>query len=163
MINYKFYLTFFLLFNLLIVLKYNEYFTNIFNHPKMLNECFNNTEINNFNKYYKYSKIIYSKNNKGLCYLTPTKFLNEIPIISWNGYYINNFCINKKYRKMGYGKELLTKIINLSKKENKDHLILQIKNTNIPAKKLYYKYGFIDYFKGLDKDNNIQLFLVKYL
>ena len=64
---------------------------------------------------------------------------------------------------MGYGKELLTKIINLSKKENKDHLILQIKNTNIPAKKLYYKYGFIDYFKGLDKDNNIQLFLVKYL
>ena len=64
---------------------------------------------------------------------------------------------------MGYGKELITKIINLAKKENKDHLILQVSYNNIPAKKLYYKYGFIDYFKGQDKDNNIKLFLVKYL
>ena len=64
---------------------------------------------------------------------------------------------------MGYGKELINKIINLAKNESKDHLILQVKNKNFPAKQLYYKYGFIDYFKGVDKNNTIQLFLVKYL
>ena len=98
-----------------------------------------------------------------MCYLTPTNVLNEIPIITWNGYYINNFCVDRAYRKKGYGTELLNKIINISKNEKKDHLILQIDNNNNSAKQLYYKAGFIDHFKGVDKTNNIQLFLVKYL
>ena len=163
MIHIKFYLILIIMFSIFIIIKNNEYFSNIIKHPPLLDECFTNNEINSFNQYYKFSKIIYGKNNKGVCYLTPTKFLNEIPIISWNGYYINNFCISTKYRKMGYGKDLINKIIKIAEKENKDHLILQVNNNNISAKKLYYNYGFIDYFKGTDKDNNILLFLVKYI
>ena len=47
--------------------------------------------------------------------------------------------------------------------QQKDHLILQVEDNNESAKQLYYKFGFVDYFKGTDKDNTIKLFLVKYL
>ena len=143
------------------LIKTKEEFVNYFRHPKLINTCFSDNEINSFTNYYKFSKIVYGKNS--VCYLTPTNVINDIPIISWNGYYINNFCVDKKYRRKGYGTELLHKIINTSKKEDKDHLILQVSDTNIEAKQLYYKMGFVDHLKGTDKENNIKLFLVKYL
>ena len=138
-----------------------ENFNNNFKHPKLINTCFSKKEIDTFKNYYKFSKIVYGKNS--VCYLTPTNVLDDIPIISWNGYYINNFCVDKKYRRKGYATQLLHKIINTSKKEDKDHLILQVSDTNIEAKQLYYKMGFVDHLKGTDKEKNIKLFLVKYL
>ena len=144
------------------LIRIQENFTDSSIHSDLVNSCFSKVEINSFNDYYKFSKIIYGKHKKSVCYLTPTNLLNEIPIISWNGYYINNFCVGLDNRRNGYGTELLNKIINISKNEQKDHLILQVDNNN-PAKKLYYKTGFIDHLKGVDKNNNIQLFLVKYL
>jgi ribosomal protein S18 acetylase RimI-like enzyme len=138
-----------------------ENFNNNFKHPNLIKTCFSDNEINSFENYYKFSKIIYGK--KSVCYLTPTNVLNDIPIISWNGYYINNFCVDKKYRNKGYATELLHKIINNSKREDKDHLILQVGDNNEEAKQLYYRMGFSDYLKGTDKENNIKLFLVKYL
>lgn len=143
--------------------KVTEDFNDTFTHPELVNTCFSKNEINDFKTYYKFSKIIYGKDKNSLCYLTPTQVLNEIPIISWNGYYINNFCVDKKNRGEGYGKKLLSKVIKLASNENKDHLILQVDDKNTIAKKLYYKYGFFDYFKGTDKNNNIKIFLVKYL
>lgn len=140
-----------------------ENFTDSYIHSELVNSCFSKIEINSFNDYYKYSKIIYGTHKKSVCYLTPTNVLNEIPILSWNGYYINNFCVDKEYRRKGYGSALLNKIINISKNEQKDHLILQVDNNNKSAKQLYYKLGFIDYFKGVDNNKNIKLFLVKYL
>ena len=143
------------------LIKTKEEFVNYIRHPKLINTCFSNNEINSFKNYYKFSKIVYGRNS--VCYLTPTNVLNDIPIISWNGYYINNFCVDKKYRNKGYGTALLHKIINTSKKQDKDHLILQVDDNNKEAKKLYYKLGFSEHLKGLDKENNIKLFLVKYL
>ena len=143
------------------LIRIQENFTDSSIHSDLVNSCFSKNEINSFNDYYKFSKIIYGKHKKSVCYLTPTNLLNEIPIISWNGYYINNFCVGLDNRRNGYGTELLNKIINISKNEQKDHLILQVDNN--PAKKLYYKTGFIDHLKGVAKNNNIQLFLVKYL
>ena len=140
-----------------------ENFTDSYIHSELVNSCFSKIEINSFNDYYKYSKIIYGTHKKSVCYLTPTNVLNEIPILSWNGYYINNFCVDKEYRRKGYGSALLNKIINISKNEQKDHLILQVDNNNKSAKQLYYKLGFIDYFKGVDNNKSIKLFLVKYL
>jgi ribosomal protein S18 acetylase RimI-like enzyme len=54
---------------------------------------------------------------KRVCYLTPTNIINTIPVLSLNVYYINNFCVDKAYRRQGYGSEMLTKIIQKSKKE----------------------------------------------
>jgi ribosomal protein S18 acetylase RimI-like enzyme len=145
------------------LIRIQEQFTDSSIHSDLVNSCFSKNEINSFNEYYKFSKIIYGKNKKSVCYLTPTNVLNEIPIISWNGYYINNFCVDMAYRRQGYGTELLNNIINITKNEQKDHLILQVDNKNNSAKQLYYNMGFIDYFKGVDKNNNIKLYLVKYL
>lgn len=147
----------------LTIISIREKFTNSVVHSNLVKSCFSKNEINSFKDYYKFSKIIYGENKKSVCYLTPTNVLNEIPIISWNGYYINNFCVDKKNRGEGYGKKLLNKVIKLASKENKDHLILQVDDKNIIAKKLYYNNGFFDYFKGSDKHNNIKIFLVKYL
>ena len=145
------------------LIRIQENFTDSSIHSDLVNSCFSKNEINSFNDYYKFSKIIYGKHKKSVCYLTPTNVLNEIPILTWNGYYINNFCVDMSYRRKGYGTELLNKIINISKKEQKDHLILQVGDKNNSAKQLYYKMGFIDNLKGVDKNNNIKLFLVKYL
>ena len=144
-------------------LKKKEKFTDSTIHSDLVKSCFSKMEINSFNDYYKFSKIFYGKNKKSVCYITPTNVINNIPILSWNGYYINNFCVDKNYRRKGYGTELLNKIINIAQREKKDHLILQVDNLNSSAKQLYYKMGFIDYLKGCDKNNNSLLFLVKYL
>jgi ribosomal protein S18 acetylase RimI-like enzyme len=152
---------FFILFILFYLLRLKENFLNNFNHPKLVLSCFTKNEINTFD--YSLSKIIYGDNYKSICYLTPTKNLNEIPIISWNGYYINNFCVDKHYRRKGYGSSLLKKIITISVKEGKDHLILQVNNTNEYAKKMYYKFGFIEHMRGLNKSNNIIIYLIKIL
>jgi len=131
-------------------------------HPDLVHTCFSEIEINSF-KAYKFSKIIYDSHKNSVCYLTPTNVLNEIPIISWNGYYINNFCVDMDYRREGHGSFLINKVINIAKNEQKDHLILQVDDKNNSAKQLYYKSGFTDYFKGSDENNNMKLFLVKYL
>jgi ribosomal protein S18 acetylase RimI-like enzyme len=148
---------------LVYLIKTNERFTNSFIHSDLVKMCFSEKEIHTFNQYYRYSKIIYGENKRSVCYLTPTNVLNEIPIISWNGYYINNFCVDKNYRKQGYGHDLLKKIIQISTNEEKDHLILQVNDNNTNAKELYYKVGFVDHFRGLDDENIPKLFLVKYL
>ena len=135
---------------------------NVSMHPDLVHASFSEIEINSF-KYYEFSKIIYGKHNKSVCYLTPTNELNEIPILSWNGYYINNFCVDKNYRRKGHGIGLLKKVVNLAINEQKDHLILQVDDKNNGAKQLYYKMGFINYFKGNDKNDIIKLFLVKFL
>jgi ribosomal protein S18 acetylase RimI-like enzyme len=153
-----------LFFIIIFILKYNRYdgFTNV-KHPDLLYKCFSNKDIDTFKQNYTHSKIIYGENKKGICYITPTKVLNDIPIISWNGYYINNFCVEKKYRRKGYGKKLISKIISMSKKSGIDHLILQVDDNNKIARKFYEKYGFFDYFKGVDKNNSVKIFMVKYL
>ena len=92
---------------------------------------------------YKYSIKI--KIDNATCYLTPTQYTNSIPVLSWNGYFLNNLCVPKEYRRKGYAKKLLEKVIEKTKNESKDHIILVVYRENIGAVDLYQKLGFRDY------------------
>ena len=99
---------------------------------KLLLKCFNDSELHKFKKKYDNysSKIVYrdsdSKMIKGVVVITPSKYISELPQITLNGYFINNLCVDPKYRRNGIAKELITYLINKAKKEEKMHLILQV-------------------------------------
>ena len=124
-------------------------------------EKFSEEDNKNFDKYRKFSKKIITK--YGSCSYTPSYLINEIPQISWNGYFINDLFIKENFRRKGYATNLLQKIINLSKKEGKLHLISQVVEKNIGANKLHEKLGFTIYSKGLNKNNEVVLIYVYYL
>jgi len=99
---------------------------------KLLLKCFNKNEFENFNKKYSdYSRRIVfrdaeNKDVKGVVFITPSKYITELPQITLDGYFINNLCVDSKYRRNGIAKKLITYIINKAKKEDKMHLILQV-------------------------------------
>lgn len=99
---------------------------------KILLKCFDNKKIEEFDKKYgKYIKTIVYKDQKdnmikGVINITPSKYIKEIPQITLNGYFINNFCVDPKYRNKGIGKKIIKYIISKAKKEDKLHLMLQI-------------------------------------
>ena len=134
-----------------------------FEHPDLVLKCFSRDTIDTFKEYYKYSKIVYGSDEKSLCYLTPTKYINGIPILSWNGYYVNNLCVDENFRKQGKASELLKKVIDMSYNDNKDHLILQVKNNDEISKHLFFRNGFIEDSSGEDENGNLMMFLVKRL
>lgn len=67
---------------------------------------------------------------------------------------IHQMGIKSEFQGKGYGDILLSNIINLSKKNGIDLLVLCVLSENEKAIKLYKKHGFIEY-----KDNNV----VKYM
>ncbi len=56
--------------------------------------------------------------------------------------YINNIAVFYNYREFGIGKALLKHLIDVSEKENCDFVTLEVRVSNIPARKLYEKTGF---------------------
>ena len=70
--------------------------------------------------------------------------------------HITNIVDKKSLRKNGIGSMLLNKLIELSKKENINSITLEVNTKNIPAIKLYEKYGFKNvgirkkYYNGTD-------------
>ena len=70
--------------------------------------------------------------------------------------HITNIVVKKSLRKNGIGSMLLNKLIELSKKENINSITLEVNTKNIPAIKLYEKYGFKNvgirkkYYNGTD-------------
>jgi GNAT superfamily N-acetyltransferase len=125
-------------------------------------EKFNNEEDNkNFDKYRELSNKL--KNKYGSCNYTPSHIVEELPQISWNGYFVNDLFIKKEYRKKGYGTLLMKKLISISQKEGKLHLISQVVAKNKPAIKLHENVGFVVHSKGLNKNNDIVLIYVYYL
>lgn len=131
----------------------NETFISSINDRDLL-PCFSNESINTMD----YSHSIKIKLNKAVCYLTPTKYIKSFPNISWNGYYINNLCVHPKHRKKGNAGKLIKDVIFRAKSENKDHLIMYVSKSNMPAIKLYQKYGFHKY-----QETSRYLIMVKYL
>lgn len=103
--------------------------------------CFSKKAINTMD--YKYSKKV--KFGEAVCYLTPTQYTNNIPVISWNGYYLNNLCVKPNYRRKGHSKRLLEKILNDAKNEGRDHIILMVNRDNNGARVLYENMGFREY------------------
>ncbi|EYE87204.1 hypothetical protein Q428_14605 [Fervidicella metallireducens AeB] len=61
-----------------------------------------------------------------------------------NAYYLVNFGIKTNYRKNGYGKIFLYKILEQCSKSGIDDLFLTVENSNYKAIKLYRKIGFIE-------------------
>lgn len=115
----------------------------------------------NFEKYKKYSNKLESA--YGSCNYTPSHLVEEVPQVSWNGYFINNLEIKEKYRKQGYGTKLMNKLINQSKKEGKLHLISQVVAKNVGAVRLHEKLGFVVHDKGLNSNNEVVLIYLLYL
>ena len=68
--------------------------------------------------------------------------------------HITNIVVRKIYRNKGIGSALLERIIELAKE--KASLTLEVNTKNVPAQKLYLKYGFKNlgirkkYYKGTD-------------
>jgi len=134
-----------------ILLSNSLYFTPSNNDPilLLLQKCFNKDELDSFKKYYEKAKIIKLKG--GMVFTTPNNIINHIPQITWNGIFLNNLCVEPTMRKKGIGTKLVLKVIKDAKKTGKDHIILQVKNNNIPAIKIYEKLGFTVYSRGKNK------------
>ena len=56
---------------------------------------------------------------------------------------IINFYIAKKYQGQGFGSMLLDFTINLCKLSKVKHISLEVRKNNLPAIKLYEKFGFV--------------------
>ncbi len=77
-------------------------------------------------------------------------------IISIDDTEITNIVTKKAERKRGIGTLLLDKLIEMTKKENRDKISLEVNENNIEAKNLYIKNGFEivgrrkKYYNGID-------------
>ena len=128
---------------LLIVIDFNYFILRAYETFTILNDddllkCFSSKDINTMD--YSHSNKI--SINGACCYLTPVEHVYGLPIVTMNGYYLNNMCVNPKKRKQGLGTKLLNKVVNEAKKDNKDHIILYVEKNNTPAINLYKKNKF---------------------
>ena len=74
---------------------------------KLLESCFKTNMYNDFNKHSEMIKI-----PGGVVYATPTKHIPNIPMISWNGIFLNNLCIDPNLRNHGLGTKLVLSVID---------------------------------------------------
>lgn len=56
--------------------------------------------------------------------------------------YVNNIAVFYNYRGLGIGEKLLSHLIDVSKEENCDFVTLEVRESNISARKLYEKLNF---------------------
>jgi len=56
--------------------------------------------------------------------------------------HITNIAVHPEFRKTGVGTMLLEKLIEISRKNGIEKLTLEVRESNIAAKTLYFKYGF---------------------
>ncbi len=59
--------------------------------------------------------------------------------------YLDHLCVNKKYRKLGIGENLIKEFSNKMKNKNVTYLKLNAFEKNLPAIALYEKLGFEEY------------------
>ena len=138
-----------------------EKFTNINDNIKIVNEnnennnnflekCFSKKELESFSKYYKYSSVY--KYGDSMCYITPSKYIEEIPQITWNGFFLNNLCTNPKKRNNGSATKLLLSLIKKLRRKGASHIIITVNKDNIKAIKLYEKLKFKIYNEGINPE-----------
>jgi len=88
--------------------------------------------------------------------------INDIVVgyLSCEGYpndsylYLDDFCVDKNYRKMKVGTKLIEYAINFSKQNNYDKLRLHVDVNNDIAQKFYSKFNFLPIKR---KDNRIEM------
>ena len=56
--------------------------------------------------------------------------------------YINNLAVQRKYRRMGLGSDLLGVFIRFAQAQKLSFLTLEVRDTNLAARSLYGKFGF---------------------
>ena len=90
------------------------------------------------------------------------KFIEELPQISWNGYYVNNLVVYPKYRKQGYGIKLLENAIDFGHSKNALHLISQVEMSNKASVSAHISAGFGSLQQGFNnKGTELQIFIYK--
>lgn len=128
---------------------------------EFLCQCFDKQELNDFKKYQKLSRVI--KVDGGIVYVTPTKHVQDIPQISWNGWFLNNLCVDPKRRGQGIGTQLVKDVVQQAGNSGLDHVILQVLEDNKPAVAIYKKLGFVEHSKGMNQKNQPAIVFAKYL
>jgi len=118
------------------------------NNNNFLEKCFSKQELESFSKYYKYSSVY--KYGDSMCYITPSKYIEEIPQITWSGFFLNNLCTNPEKRNKGSASKLLLSLIKKLRREGASHIILTVNKDNIKAIKLYEKLRFKIHNEGID-------------
>ncbi len=68
--------------------------------------------------------------------------------------HIMNIAVNKNMRRNGYGTKILSFLINVAKNNHKKCITLEVKSDNLPAIKLYNKFGFENVGKRKKYYNN---------
>jgi ribosomal protein S18 acetylase RimI-like enzyme len=122
----------------------------------IVQKCFSKDELKSFNKYRKYAKrFLYEDDGivKGEIWLTPSNRISELPQITMNGYYVNNLCVLKEFRKKGIGVKMMKWIIRKARREGKLHIILQVNDEKDYLVRFYRKIGFSTYVKGMDPNS----------
>ena len=145
---------------LLVILVYLTISDKKENFIRNLDLYFSKDELQSFAKYQKFSKVL--EIPQGQITYCDSKVIEEIPQITWNGYFINNMVVYPEYRGKGYGKKILQKMIKHGKKEGKLHLISQVKGNNQISVKLHQELGFKTYFRGLNEKGEEVIVYVYY-
>ena len=86
--------------------------------------------------------------------LTPSKYIEELPQISWDGYYVNNLVVYPRFRKQGYGIKLLEHAIDFAYSKNALHLISQVEVSNEASVAAHKSVGFGSLQHGFTKHGN---------
>lgn len=129
-----------------------------YKNDTILLSCFDEKKLKTFDKYEPYTtKLYYRRDGEiaGEVWITPSHILENLPQITLNGYFLNNLCVKKKYRRQGIARSLMEKVIQKAKKENKLHIILHVNSGKNPHLVDFYKsVGFSTYLTNIDKDGS---------
>lgn len=83
--------------------------------------------------------------------------------------HITNVAVHSEYRKKGIASTLINEMLKLCKEHQTTHIMLEVRINNIPAQKLYSKFGFSDdvirknYYKNPDGTREDALLMSKEL
>jgi len=125
-----------------------------YKNESILLSCFNKKDLDTFNKYEKYATRIYYKEDDevvGEVWITPSKHMENVPQISLDGYYLNNLCVKKEYRRKGIARKLLERVAERARDEGKLHIILQVDMKKTYLTDFYSSLDFKVYMSGFNK------------
>lgn len=83
--------------------------------------------------------------------------------------HITNIAVHSEYRKKGIASTLINEMLKLCKEHQTTYIMLEVRINNIPAQKLYSKFGFSDdvirkdYYKNPDGTREDALLMSKEL
>ena len=132
----------------------------------LLCDCYSIKKLNQNSYLYKYVKAHKIKFNNliiGSLFTMDNKFIDISPNLEGEGAFMSHLCIDKKYRKKGFGRKLVKEVIQYIKNKNKNYIILLVEKSNKPAINLYESLGFVKYKEDYTIYFTKVIFYVKYL